>query len=71
MPVSYTHLGLLQTALADCLQDTEHTGSIYICCKLRGVEAHLYVFRAAIQLLKERKIDVYKRQLDECSPQHS
>ena len=35
--------GLLQTALADSLQDAEHTGSIYICCKLRGVEAHLYV----------------------------
>ena len=35
--------GLLQTALADCLQNTEYTCCIYVGCKLRRVEAHLYV----------------------------
>ena len=35
--------GIGQTALADSLQDTEHTCCIYVGSKLRRVEAHLYV----------------------------
>jgi hypothetical protein len=35
--------GLLQTTLADSLQDTEHTCSIYIGCKLRRVKTYLNV----------------------------
>ena len=35
--------GLLQTALTDSLQDTEHTCSIYIGCKLRRVKTYLNV----------------------------
>ena len=35
--------GLLQTALADSLQDTEYTCSIYVGCKLRRIETYLNV----------------------------